>query len=327
MYRLAFFFLGILGVLFHPVECPAKTIHVPGNYFTIQDAINAAQPGDTVKVAAGKYRENIRMRDRVNLVGAGAGKSKIKPADDTSRKPILVAADQCLLEGFTFLWASKSSPAAILIENNSPTISNNVIKRNQCSGILIKFQGAAPLIERNRIYKHNGVGIKAIVSGGRIIANEIFANSSSGISLMDAFPTIEDNYIYKNLDAGISASGAKTKKSWAEPREAFIHKNKIEDNKSAGVAMENSSPTILDNTISNKGKPALLLFSSNSVIKKNILISNGPPAIRIDATSSPIVEDNIIKGALRFPIMNDSKTARMRNNTIDSKWVPGIPIK
>lgn len=327
MGRLVFLFSGIFLFLILPVKCPAKSINVPGDYFTIQDAINAAEPGDTVKVAAGKYRENIRMRKRVNLIGAGAGKSKIKPVNDNTKNPIVLTADQCILEGFTFLMAAKTSPAAILVENSSPTIRNNVIKRNQTAGILIKYPGSTPLIERNRIYKNNGVGIKIKVAGGRIVFNEIFGNASSGISLSEAFPSIEENYIYRNMDGGISVSGNKNRKASAEPREAFIYKNKIEDNKSSGVAAENSSPTIIFNTISNKGKPALLLFSSNSVIKNNLLISNGPPAIRIDKMSSPIVENNTVEGALRFPIMNDSATARMRNNVIKSKWAPGIPIK
>lgn len=300
---------------------------MPADYSTIQQALNTASPGDTVEVAEGKYRENIYMHAGINLVGAGAGKSKIKPADDTGKFPIVVVADQCVLEGFTFLGASKNSPAAILVENASPTIRNNVIKRNLTTGILARYKQANPVIKSNRIYKNNFTGIKFISCGGRITSNEVFGNLGPGISLLGAHPIIEGNYIYHNKETGITTGIGQIKKSSEESGEAFIYRNRVEYNTAGGIATENSSPSIIENSISNKGKPAIMLFSSNSVIKDNVLISNGPPAIRINGASSPIVEKNIIDGTLRFAIMNDSRTARIRNNTINSKWTPSMPGK
>jgi len=43
-----------------------------GNYTTIQKAINAAVPGDTIKVGIGVYYENIVINKSVELIGAGA---------------------------------------------------------------------------------------------------------------------------------------------------------------------------------------------------------------------------------------------------------------
>jgi hypothetical protein len=49
----------------------AGTIQVPKDRQTIQAAIDAAAPGDTVLVAAGTYRERIRLQDGVTLRSAG----------------------------------------------------------------------------------------------------------------------------------------------------------------------------------------------------------------------------------------------------------------
>lgn len=309
------------------VKVPVKTINVPADFPTIQQAINSASPGDTVKVAEGKYRENIQMREGINLIGAGPGKTMVKPVDDTTKKPIVTTADRCLLEGFTFLAGSKKSPAAVFVNNTSPTIRNNVIKRNHTVGIFIKSEKADPLIEHNRIYKNKYCGIKAVSCGSRIIANELFENYGPGISLMDAYTIIEKNYIHNNKDTGITSGVGQLRTLSDDFQEPYINNNKIEDNKAGGITAENSSPSIIGNTISNKGKPTILLFASNSVIKNNLLTSNGPPAIRINATSSPIVENNVINGTLRFSIMSDSRTARIRNNTVNSKWVGGAPVK
>lgn len=49
---------------------------------SIQAAIDAARPGDTIKVRAGKYGENLSVtKDRIKIEGAGAGKTILEPPD------------------------------------------------------------------------------------------------------------------------------------------------------------------------------------------------------------------------------------------------------
>jgi hypothetical protein len=55
----------------------ATIIHVPGDYPTIQAAIDAASSGDTIQVSAGTYFENITLKNGVNVIGAGAGVTTI----------------------------------------------------------------------------------------------------------------------------------------------------------------------------------------------------------------------------------------------------------
>jgi hypothetical protein len=46
-----------------------RTLVVPGDYGTIQAAMDAARPRDTVRLKPGVYRESVVLRDGVNLVG------------------------------------------------------------------------------------------------------------------------------------------------------------------------------------------------------------------------------------------------------------------
>jgi hypothetical protein len=59
----------------------AATINVPGDYSTIQAAINAADPGDTIQVAAGTYDEQVVINKNLTLHGAGDA-TIIKPWAD-----------------------------------------------------------------------------------------------------------------------------------------------------------------------------------------------------------------------------------------------------
>ncbi|HSP55663.1 MAG TPA: hypothetical protein VLS25_08745, partial [Dehalococcoidia bacterium] len=51
----------------------AATLHVPGDYPTIQAAIDAASNGDSVLVAAGTYDENIDFAQKRIVVESANG--------------------------------------------------------------------------------------------------------------------------------------------------------------------------------------------------------------------------------------------------------------
>ncbi len=67
---LGLFSMLLVMVTIHPSavhKTEAASIIVPDNYSTIQAAVNAASPGDTITVRSGTYRENITISKAITL--------------------------------------------------------------------------------------------------------------------------------------------------------------------------------------------------------------------------------------------------------------------
>ncbi len=64
--------------VFHPASSSVMALNVPEDFATIQEAIDAANYGDVVRVSAGFYEESIVMKDGVSVIGAGSDVTTIQ---------------------------------------------------------------------------------------------------------------------------------------------------------------------------------------------------------------------------------------------------------
>ncbi|MDH7592762.1 MAG: NosD domain-containing protein [Methanomicrobiales archaeon] len=105
----------------------AAELHVPGDYSTIQGAIDAAGNGDTISVQSGTYFENIELDKPVHLIGAGVVVINGSFTGDVIR----ITGDGCTVEGFHIEGIGKAMQihAGIRIASNGNTVRNNRISR------------------------------------------------------------------------------------------------------------------------------------------------------------------------------------------------------
>jgi len=113
----------------------AATLNVgPGEtYATIQAAINAANPSDTINVAAGTYPENVVIpgdKDNLQLLGAGSSETSINPPGGRpvalQGYPLDRPIDGVKIQGFTLVVADASHAFIALSStpDNNPYTTN-----------------------------------------------------------------------------------------------------------------------------------------------------------------------------------------------------------
>ncbi|MEO0078691.1 MAG: right-handed parallel beta-helix repeat-containing protein, partial [candidate division WOR-3 bacterium] len=168
----------------------ADIIHVPGQYPTIQQGIDAARAGDIVLVAPGHYREEIVLKASVIVRGAGDGRSIIDgqgDAGDVVRAIGNAIGPDTKLEGFTITGAHNSGgmPGGGGVFCNSgarPDIGNCRIEGNDC-GIAL-WNGSTAYIHNcvvaNNTYDGISTGAGATVVNNTIHGNRIGFYDYSG---------------------------------------------------------------------------------------------------------------------------------------------------
>ena len=94
----------ILSIFISSSVVFAATIFFPGDYDTIQDAINASKTGDTVSVAAGTYYENILFpgnTTNITLVSENGPESTVIDGGNNGSVVTFAAGLSSTLDGFT----------------------------------------------------------------------------------------------------------------------------------------------------------------------------------------------------------------------------------
>ena len=199
----------------------SRQLHVPRDYQTIQAAVDAAGPGDTVKVAAGTYTESVVLSAGVCLLGSGARRTILDAGGQGRTLVDLTTAPGSVVAGFTmrgvaarpgcssldpFTCSGNWYTAGVYLGNNGvfawdsptvdapPIIANNIFESNYI-GVMLYFHGIA--VVRNNIFVGNRNGFVANHYQDRtLLANNVFAgNTDLAIGNQSAYLDIIDNVI------------------------------------------------------------------------------------------------------------------------------------
>ena len=228
----------------------AEIIHVPGDYPTIQEAIDAANPGDIVMVAPGVYYEEITLKADVDVIGAGEGLSIIDGGGDYGDVVTAVGGSitsNTKFQGFTVTGAISggSMPGGAGIFCNmtaEPEICNNRVEGNDFGVEL--WNGASAYVHNNVIIDNMYTGVD-MSSLANVINNTISNNGSGGVHGNGWGNCI----VMNNIITGNSSYGIGTGTGWPPPIISYndVWNNGVNyQNCSAGTGDISSDPLFVD---------------------------------------------------------------------------------
>ncbi|TKJ32893.1 MAG: hypothetical protein CEE38_21980 [Planctomycetes bacterium B3_Pla] len=265
---------GILSILLlWNTTGEAATIYVPDDYATIQQAVNAANPGDQIIVRDGTYAENVDVnKDHLTIRSENGAEATIVQAANFGDHAFEVTADYVNISGFKVKGITTEYLIAGIYLNNTSycNISDNNISSNYVFWGGIVLDNSSNTVICNNNASDNLDGIDLYSSSNNIIRdNNISTNNGYGIYLNGSSNNnIGDNIILNNAYSICLHLSSNSN---------IVRNNNLSTNTAYGIYLwvSSSNNTIINNNILNSCNSGICLYnSSNNNIYLNNFINN-----------------------------------------------------
>lgn len=267
-------------------------IRVPQDYDTIQKAINAADPGDTIQVAAGTYAEHLLVNKAITLKGDNRASIIV---GDGATKIIEVNVGNVKITGFT-IQDGEGWWKGIYVESWPGPLTGITITDNTI------------------LNTHEGMFLSYCT--GAIISNNTIDNTYYGMRLHESDGnTIMNNKINRSRYYGINLY------SGSENNE--IIGNEITNGKYGILHEYSNSNTLKLNTIASNTEYGIRLsYSSNTLVKGNDIMNNKYGVYLWDSGGNTFYYNNFIDNTYQ---VEHYETELTENTWDDSNYPPAIP--
>ncbi len=194
----------------------AATISVPGNYPTIQAAIDAAADGDTIRVGSGTYTENLEILKSLTLTGVDTGSGR-PIVDGNGSSAIAIIANGVTIQGFTVTGANGplmyTAPAGIYVYGSNATITDNIVSGNY-NGIYLEGSSNDNLTGNKADGNHIGIYLFQS-SNVSVTGNSASSNTFRGVYIREGSKNrLTGNTISDNGAMAIYLSSTKDNVLW-----------------------------------------------------------------------------------------------------------------
>jgi len=267
----------------------------PGNYTTIQDAIDDANDGDTVYVFSGIYYENIIIDRSICLIGENK-KTTIIDADEKG------AAIELCTSG---------------IDVSGFTITNAEGKKWIDYAAGVKLSASHNIIHDN-IISNNMFGIHGWNVTNITIYNNIFIDD--GIQFGHAIANSKKEHFMHNIT-----------NNTVNGRPIYYYKNKddfsVPENAGQIIAVNCTNMQIQNVYISHTDFPIILTFCSNCTIENSTIVDNDGEIWLAYCSNNTVQKNTISNCAIGICLQHKSKNNTVKNNKITNCDPFGISIE
>jgi parallel beta-helix repeat protein len=169
--------IATVFVVIAPFNVSAAILHVgPGQtYSAIQDAINAASPGDTIFIHESTYYEHIGVHKSLTLQGENRAKTIIHGSD--TGDVVFIVSPFVTISNLTIT----NGDNGIITNTSDNTISENSIINHEDNAIYLLYSSDTT-ITNNDIY-NNSRGLNFDTSSNNLISNNNITDNNYGMFL------------------------------------------------------------------------------------------------------------------------------------------------
>ncbi|MFQ5909236.1 MAG: nitrous oxide reductase family maturation protein NosD [Thermoplasmata archaeon] len=295
----------------------------PADYQTIQEAIDAANPGDTIFVYEGTYPEHVIVNKTVALKGEDEG--LVIVTGSGSGTVFLVTADSVSISRFTIrdgeygIFSDKT--VALVIDHNIITNYTYGTYQNRTTDSWVTYndisQGEYGIVTyeaHNDAIRHNDISYNTVYGAKDYNSqlkncfnwNRFFKNKVAYYYDPDQeLSTLEfDGNIIEDNEIGIKVYGAST---------VNLTNNTIRNN-TYGVYLTEASPLVFNNSLEGNWIGVYCEYSSSLILQNTIL--GGDFGIYCE-NASPVLQENVIEGSERYAIFLDGASGSIVDNEVD----------
>jgi len=166
--------IAVVLLLMASWAASADTLHVPEDYPTIQQAIDAAVDGDEILVGPGTYAEPLQISTRVTITGREGAAATVLDAEG-SGVAVVINADDVILQGLTIRSGTTTQSfgaSAVLATTRCALFGCRFLNNTSSSAPVVRFEQPQSQLSQCHFEMNSGTTIVDIDDAYGMIIDE-----------------------------------------------------------------------------------------------------------------------------------------------------------